>query len=451
MSAEANERAGGRLGISSPTMVLILLCAMYAINYIVRVNVSTAAPLFKEELHLSNTQVGVIFSAFAWSYLIFQIMGGWVGDRLGARRALTLFAVIWSGATISMGMVHRLEVLTWLTPYRQMLLGRVMLGLGVSALPTATQAMAAWLPVAKRGFAQGITHSAARLGNAATPLLVVWLIGLVAWRGQFVVLGLVGLVWAAVWAWYFRDNPADHHGIREADLDQLPPYVSQAARKKDSVPLLPLCARMLPVTAVYFCYGWTLWLYLTWIPSFFRQSYKLSLKNAALLATVVYFVGAVGNACGGVASDRIFRRTGDAKKARRDLIVGGFLCAVVCMAPLLYLHNLAGAAVCLSAAFFFAEFTVGPFWAIPMDIAPRFSGSASGVMNSGSALAAIISPVIFGYVVDRTGSWQLGFLGSIGLLLFGSVLAFWIKPEERLAGAEAAVRPATAAVKEAAV
>jgi len=120
------------------------------------------------------------------------------------------------------------------------------------------------------------------------------------------------------------------------------------------------------------------------------------------------------------------------------------------MAPLLYLHNLAGAAVCLSAAFFFSEFTVGPFWAIPMDIAPRFSGSASGVMNSGSALAAIISPVIFGYVVDRTGSWQLGFLGSIGLLLFGSVLAFWIKPEERLAGAEAAVRPA-AAVKEAAV
>jgi MFS family permease len=96
-------------------------------------------------------------------------------------------------------------------------------------------------------------------------------------------------------------------------------------------------------------------------------------------------------------------------------------------------HNLRGAALCLSLAFFFSEFTVGPMWAIPMDIAPRFSGSASGLMNAGSALAAIISPLVSGFVIDKTGNWELPFLGSVGLLFLGSILAFWMRPEEALA------------------
>ena len=107
---------------------------------------------------------------------------------------------------------------------------------------------------------------------------------------------------------------------------------------------------------------------------------------------------------------------------------------MVLMIPILFVHNLALVAVLLSAAFFFTEFTVAPMWAIPMDIAPRFSGSASGLMNTGSALAAIISPLVFGYVIDKTGNWELPFLGSIGLLSLGSILAFWMKAGEGLAG-----------------
>jgi len=108
------------------------------------------------------------------------------------------------------------------------------------------------------------------------------------------------------------------------------------------------------------------------------------------------------------------------------------------------LHNLTWAAIGLSMAFFFAEFTIGPMWAIPMDIAPRFSGSASGLMNTGSALAAIISPLVFGYIIDKTGNWELPFLGSIGLLFFGSIMAFWMKAGEGLAGGSftAAKQPA---------
>jgi MFS family permease len=134
-------------------------------------------------------------------------------------------------------------------------------------------------------------------------------------------------------------------------------------------------------------------------------------------------------------SDRILERTGNRDKARRNLVVIGFLAALACTTPILFLHNVTLAAIFLSAAFFFSEFTVGPMWAIPMDIAPRFAGSASGLMNTGSALAAIISPLISGYVIDKTGNWELPFIGSIVLLLAGSVLAFWMKPEQGLAGA----------------
>jgi MFS family permease len=217
-------------------------------------------------------------------------------------------------------------------------------------------------------------------------------------------------------------------------LSVLPKFTSRAERKKDPVPWLALARRMVPVTVVYFCYGWTLWLYLSWIPGFFRESYQLNLTTAAILSSSVYFLGAVGNTVGGIASDRLFAATGSRNRARRDLVVFGFLASLTSIAPVLFIHNLTWAVICLSLGFFFAELTIGPMWAIPMDIAPRFSGSASGLMNTGSALAAILSPVVFGYVVDRTGTWELPFLGSIALLLLGSILAFWMKPDEGLGG-----------------
>jgi sugar phosphate permease len=398
---------------------------MYAITYIDRVNVSTAAAVFREELHLTNAQVGLVFSAFAYPYLVFQIIGGWVGDRFGARRALTIAGVIWASATLLMGVAGGLT---------SILLVRVMLGFGEGAtFPVATRAMSDWTPSGKRGFAQGITHSAARLGNALTPPLVAWLIALVTWRGSFIIMGIVSFVWTIVWALYFRDDPRDHPQIAADDLPRLPPYRTRDSAKKNPVPWRRLVPRMLPVTLVYFCYGWTLWLYLAWIPQYFLQSYHLKLSDSALFAAGVFFGGVVGDTLGGIVSDRIYERTNDRNKARRNLVVLGFLGSLTFMLPLLFVHNVSVAAVCLSLAFFCSEFTIGPMWAIPMDIAPRYSGSASGLMNTGSALAAILSPLIAGFVIDRTGNWELPFIGSIGLLLVGAVLAFRMRPDQELA------------------
>jgi len=410
-----------RPAVPATTTVLGLLCAMYFINYIVRVNVSTAAAVFQPELHLTNTQVGLIFAAFAYPYLAFQVAGGWVADKFGARRALTVFAIIWSAATVLMGLANSLS---------GMVLGRILVGIGVSALPVATRAMSNWTRPEKRGFAQGITHAFARLGNTLTPPLIgIALIPLVGWRGSFVVVGTVSFLWAIAWFFYFRDDPAEHPQMTVEELERLPKKRTRGATR---VPFGRLAARMMPVTIVYFCYGWTLWFFLAWIPSYFLHAYNLKLSSSALFASGVFLGGTLGDFLGGIVSDRIFEKTHSRTKARRNLIVTGFLISTVFMIPVLMVHDLTIIVLSLSLAFFFSEFTVGAFWAIPMDIAPRYSGFASGFMNSGSALAAIVSPIIGGYIIDTTGRWEMTFVAGIALLILGAILAFWMKPDEEL-------------------
>jgi sugar phosphate permease len=402
-------------------IVLGLLCVMYLITYVDRVNIATAGPSIKSELALSNTQLGFVFSAFGYPYLLFQVFGGWVGDRFGPRRTLFVCGIIWAAATMLTGLAGGLATLFAV---------RVLLGVGEGAtFPVATRAMQSWTPPDRRGFAQGITHASARLGNAVTPPIVAALIAWLSWRGSFAVLGACGLVWVTIWVVYFRDRPADHPQISADELAALPDRGAASTVARPDVPWRRLSLRMLPVTIVYFCYGWTLWLYLNWLPSFFLHEYRIDIGRSALFASAVFFAGVGGDLLGGTISDAILRRTGDLLKARRNVIVGGFLGSFVCLLPVFLTHDLTMIVLSLSAAFFFAEIVIGPMWSIPMDIAGRFSGTASGLMNTGSALAAILSPLAFGYVIDLTGDWHLPFLGSLGLLLLGAGLAFTMRPD----------------------
>jgi MFS family permease len=403
----------------APRIVLGLLCLIYLILYVNRVNISTAAPYIKADLKLSNTQMGLVFSAFALPYAVFQLVGGWIGDKFGPRLTLSLCCVVVGISTMLTGSARGLASLFAL---------RLALGFGEgAAFPTATRAMSSWTPVKRWGFAQGITHSSARLGNALTPPIMAGLLLVVSWRGSFVILGLLSFVWLAVWASYFRNDPRQHPGITAADLAELP-VPATGARKAPR--WFALARRILPVTMVNFCYGWTLWLFLSWIPTFFYENYHLNLQASALYSAGVLFAGVLGDIAGGLASDRLLRITGDLRTARRSVIVTGFLGAFVFLIPVVLVHNLAGAAVGLSLAFFFAELVVAPVWSIPMDIAPQFAGSASGMMNFGFAVAGLISPSSFGYLVDRTGSWVIPFAGSIALLLVGALLTTRLRPDK---------------------
>ena len=398
--------------------VLALLCVFYLLLFVNRVNISTAAPLIKRDLALSNTQLGLVFSAFAIPYAFFQLVGGWVGDKFGPRLTLAVCCAMVAASTVLTGAAGG---------FASLFILRLALGFAEGpAFPTATRAMSAWTPTGQWGFAQGITHSFGRIGNAATPPMMAALLAFVSWRASFVVVGLCSLLWLFVWIWYFRNDPREHPSITSDELATLP---SHTARGQRQIPWLPLARRILPVTIVDFCYGWTLWLFLSWIPAFFFENYHLNLQSSALFSAGVLFAGVVGDTVGGVASDRLLRKTGSLVIARRSVIVTGFLGAVVFLIPVVMIHNLTIAAIGLSLAFFFAELIVGPIWSVPMDIAPRYAGSASGMMNFGFGVAGLISPSSFGYLVDRTGSWVVPFGASIVLLLLGAVLAARLRPD----------------------
>ena len=393
---------------------------MYFVLFVDRVNISTAAPLIAADLKLGNTELGLVFSAFAFPYALFQLIGGWIGDRFGAWLVLTACLVIVGLSTALTGAAGGLASLFAI---------RLAVGFGEgAAFPTATRAMASWTPAGSWGFAQGVVHAAARIGNAVTPPLVTALLAFGTWRGVFVILGLASLLWPAIWVWFFRDDPREHPAITAGDLAMLP--IRAIGGGSHIIPWLRLARRMLPVTIVDFCYGWTLWLFLSWIPSFFFQNYRLNLQASALFSTGVFLAGVVGDTLGGVASDALLRQTGSLVTARRYVIVAGFLGAFVFLLPAVLIHEVNIAAICLSLAFFFLELIVGPIWSIPMDIAPRYAGSASGMMNFGFGVAGIISPFSFGYLVDRTGGWVFPFVASLVLLPVGALLATRLRPDK---------------------
>jgi MFS family permease len=384
-------------------VVLGLLCLLYFILFVVRVVISGVAPLIKADLHLSNTQLGLVFSAFAIPYAIFQLIGGWIGDRWGARVVLCVSCGVVAAATALTGAVN-----------------------GFATFPTATRAMTKWIPERRWGFAQGITHSFSRIGNAMAPALIAWMAVTLTWRGSFAILGLASSVWVLLWGWFFRNDPHEHPAITAADLAELP---SQSSKGRPAIPWLRLARRILPVTAVDFCYGWVLWLFLSWIPGFFFENYHLNLQSSAMYSAGVLSAGIVGDTLGGVLTDKLLHKTGSLVTARRSVVIAGFLGAFVFMIPVVLVHNLRLAAVSLSLAFLFAELIVAPIWSVPMDIAPRYAGTASGMMNFGFAIAGIVSPSTFGYLVDHTGSWVVPFAASVLLLILGAILAARLRPD----------------------
>ncbi len=400
-------------------IVLVMLSLMYLITYIDRVNVSTAAAGFGKDFHLNKTEIGLVFSAFAYPYLLFQIIGGWVSDRFGTRRTLIACSLIWATATVLTGLAGGLASL---------LAARLLLGLGEGAtFPAATAAMARWVAAKDRGFAQGITHAAARLGNALAPGLIVAVMAVYGWRASFFACAAISFVWLAAWLLVFRENPLDHPRLTQAERDALP-----SLKPRRAMPWGPLFKRMAPVTAVYFCYGWTLWLFLSWIPQYFLHSYNMNLGKSALFASSVFLAGVIGDTLGGLVTDRLYARTGNLARARSAMVAVCMLLTCLSLVPLMFTHDLSVGLASLSAGFFFSEMTIGPMWAVPMDIAPEASGTASGIMNTGSALAAIISPVVGGFLIDSTGNWQLPFVGSMVLMLAGAALTFAMRPDRRL-------------------
>lgn len=407
---------------------LLILCAMHVILFVDRVNLAAAAETIKGDLGLTNIQLGVAFSAFNYAYAPFQLVGGWIADRFGSRLTLAICALVWAVTTMVTGAVGGLLTLFAV---------RFALGMGEGAtLPAATRALAKWTPEAVRGFGIGLTHAAGRIGAGVTAPIVALLITLMSWRLIFVVLGIVSAFWAILWLWYFRDDPRDHSGIGADELAALPGGAPGKPKTSGPVPWRRLVPRMVPMMITYFCMGWTGWLYVTWMPSLFSKNYGIDMKKSAMFYAATYLCAMFAELIGGMISDRLLLRTGRKQIARSLLITICLILALVALIPAILVHELIPGVVSFTFALFFLDMGISPMWIAAVDIAPDYAGSSSALMNAAGAVAGILSPVVFGLILDRTGSWTLPFAVSMALMLLGSVTAFWIHPDEEL-GADA--------------
>jgi ACS family D-galactonate transporter-like MFS transporter len=405
--------------------ILFLLCVMYFIAYVDRVNISVAAPALRREFRLTPTQLGLVFSAFAYPYAVMQLGGGWLADRFGPRRVLAGLSLLWALATILTG-------LSW--SVASLVAFRLLVGAGEGgAFPTATRAFAFWLPVRERGFAQGITHSFARLGGAVTPPIVLAIVARYGWRESFYVLGAASAVWTSVWLASFRDLPGEHPWITERELMEIGAQPPSVATRRQPTPWRQIVRRMWLVTFVDFCYGWSLWVFLTWLPSYLSDARKFEPGQIALMTMLPLMGGVVGDTLGGVMSDAIFRRTGNLRFARRAPLVVGLAGALAFMVPAIVIESAVSAVVLLAAAFFFLELTNAVLWTLPLDIAHTYAGTAGGMMNTGFGVAGMISPVVFGVLIERTGHYELPLFISAALLLVGAICAFWVDPTATVA------------------
>ncbi|MGH7045074.1 MAG: MFS transporter [Stellaceae bacterium] len=413
------------LGGRATRNFLAILCLMYVIVFIDRVNLAAAAGVMQKDLGLSNIALGIAFSAFNYAYAPFQLVGGWIADRFGARLTLAVCALVWAVTTMLTGAVGGLFSL---------FAARLVLGMGEGAtFPAATRALSQWTPLTSRGVAVGITHAAGRIGAGLAAPIVALLITWYSWRFSFVALGMLSAFWAVLWWWYFRDDPREHPGMTADNLATLPSAEAGRSIGSGPVPWRRLIPRMTPMTIVYFCMGWTGWLYVTWMPSLFSKNYGLDLKKSSLFYAVTFFFAMIAELSGGIVSDYLLRRTRSVQIARSLSVAVSLALAVAALLPAILVHDLVVGLVSFTAALFFLDLAISPMWIATMDIAPNYAGTVSALMNAAGAVAGILSPLVFGLILEATGNWTLPFAVSVGLLLFGVVMTFWMRPDRPIA------------------
>jgi MFS transporter, ACS family, glucarate transporter len=406
-------------------IVLALIVGAYMITYMDRVNIASAVPVIQKDLGFSMITIGWIFASFRWGYAFFQIPGGWFGDRIGGRRALALVVVWWSIFT-------SLTAFSWNA--LSMALCRFFFGMGeAGAFPIATRSLSRWMLPTERGFAQGLTHAASRVGAALTPALVVVMMLRYGWRAPFFFFGLIGLVWSAVWYWYYRDTPAEHPRISPAERRLIEEAVGVSTARTHSVPWRRILRSpsLWNLSLMYFCYGYSIDVYLDWFPKYLNEHRGFNLTQMGFYASLPLLAGAAGDVLGGTVSDGCAKRFGNLKLARRAVALAGFLLAAVFILPATFTTHSTASVLYSCVAVFGLEVTVGVSWAIPLDIGGDYAGSVASVMNTFGNLGSAVSPVLLAYLVGMYG-WNMPFLVCTFLCVGGALLSLGINADKKI-------------------
>jgi MFS transporter, ACS family, glucarate transporter len=401
--------------------VLAFLAAMTFVLYLDRVCIGQAAPMIKKELGISETQKGVVFAAFTLAYAVFEVPTGRWGDRFGSRGVLTRIVVWWSFFTALTGA----SLGFWM-----LLTVRFLFGAGeAGALPNSARVLRQWFPETSRGRAQGLVTAAMLIGGAVAPKASQLLIDGVGWRWTFAVFGVIGLVWAASFYLWFRDEPAEHPATNDAErrliaagrksqkpllLDQetlAPDLVGDEGRDHGPIPWARVfrCANiwllggaMMTMTGFYY-------MLFSWYPTYLQEGRGASPDLSSDLSSLVLGAGAFGTLFGGWLTDWLVHTTGDRRWGRTGQAVAGAGLAALGVLGSVLTDSTVLSAVFVALACFGLELQLPSWWACATQVSGRHVGALFGLMNMIGGVGGIISQYSFGYFADRMKG--LGFSG----------------------------------------
>ena len=401
-----------------------MLLAM--VTYLDRACIATLAPDIMSDLGLNKDQMSWVYSAFALAYATFEIPTAWWADRAGTRRVLTRIVLWWSGFTMLTAAAGN---------FVSLVVTRFIFGAGeAGAWPSVARTFSRWIPRSERGTVQGIFFTGAHLAGGVTPLIVLMLTKIVDWRVVFVVFGLLGVVWSGVWYRWFRDDPADHREVNEAELNCIAAgrepggghhagwaYWRQLLSHRNT---LPLCLMYFPNSyAFYFC--------ITWLPTYLKEKHGFSAASLGILAGLPLILSMLGDLLGGVTTDAVTARFGlrlgrAGVGAVPNVLAGG---AMILAA---FVHQPILAATLISVAVAASMFTLGAAWGTCLDIGGSHAGVVSAAMNTSGQIGSVLSPLMVTLMLRWFGSWSAPLCLMGALFLVGAFCWCLVDPRNRI-------------------
>ncbi|MDT7042066.1 MFS transporter [Candidatus Nitronereus thalassa] len=423
----------------SPTnarwIILALLLLISIITYIDRVNISITARQMMPALGLTNVQMGQIFSAFVFGYALFQIPGGWMGDRWGARKILTLAVIWWSIFTALTALAPASFLSAVLGIWGSLIVVRFLIGMGeAAALPNFTRAVANWCGPHERGIGMAITISGIGIGSALTPPITAWIMVNYGWQTAFYLAGAIGIVIALIWYWFATDFPQDHPWVnaQEAALIQGKEPSHPTPSPSQAIPwkIFAKTPTVWWLVLSYTCFGYVAYVYMSWFYLYLVEARGFSVLRGAVFASSPFIAMTIFCPLGGWFTDQLSQRFGLNKGRSWIGITGMTLAALsIILGALIDTPFIAIAFLSLGAGWLY--FTIGAFWSTPVDLSKSHAGTLSGLMNTGANLGGTLSPTFTPWIANQYG-WTVSLGVAAALALIGALAWLKIRPGDGL-------------------
>jgi len=416
---------GGDGGSNQPTrarfVVVIFAITLAVIQYIDRVAISWAAPFISTDLKLSPSQMGMVFSAFTLAYALFEIPGGYLGDKIGPRRVLLRIVIWWSFFTAFTGLAW-----SWLS----LVVTRFLFGAGeAGCFPNLTKAFNRWLPQGERSRAQGVMWMFARWGGAAAPVIVFYCLQIMTWRTAFMIFGVLGVIWAIVFYRWYRDDPRQHPSVNAAEAALLPAEVNASSGHLDVPWSKFLRSRTVwCLGGQYAALSYVWYFFVTWFPTYLLKVRGFDVKQSAWLACTPLLLGGFGALVAGWITPWLSRHLGGTRKVRCGLGAGGLVMGAALLILSTRIENPYVAVAVIALVSFCNDLTMPGAWTACMDVGGRYVGTLGGAMNMMGNLGGFCSPIVIGYIVEKTNNWTVTFYLAAAVYCVGGVLWLLMDP-----------------------